>query len=69
MSDTASTLFEQILLKEIENNNIKIFNDEASLFTFKRFFEADAILCENYKLINYIKSYDQNCLSTNEELR
>ncbi|XP_001946451.2 biorientation of chromosomes in cell division protein 1-like 1 [Acyrthosiphon pisum] len=57
MNDSASTLSNQILHKEIENNSVKVLDDDESLYTFKGFSEADAIPCKNYKLLkNVIKT-------------
>ncbi|XP_060880322.1 biorientation of chromosomes in cell division protein 1-like 1 isoform X2 [Metopolophium dirhodum] len=57
MNDSANTLSNQILHKEIENNSVKVLDDDESLYTFKGFSEADAIPCKNYKLLkNVIKT-------------
>ncbi|CAI6367973.1 unnamed protein product [Macrosiphum euphorbiae] len=57
MNDSESTLSNQILHKEIENNSVKVLDDDESLYTFKGFSEADAIPCKNYKLLkNVIKT-------------
>jgi len=57
MNNSASTLSNQILHKEIENNSVKVLDDDKSLYTFKGFSEADAIPCKNYELLkNVIKT-------------
>ncbi|XP_029345264.1 biorientation of chromosomes in cell division protein 1-like 1 isoform X2 [Acyrthosiphon pisum] len=57
MKDSASTLSNQILHEEIENNGAKVLDNDKSLYTFKGFSKADAIPCKNDQLLkNVIKT-------------
>jgi len=57
MKDFASTLSNQILHEEIENNGAKVLDNDKSLYTFKGFSKADTIPCKNDQLLkNVIKT-------------
>ncbi|XP_060881124.1 biorientation of chromosomes in cell division protein 1-like 1 [Metopolophium dirhodum] len=57
MKDSASTLSNQILHEEIENNGAKVLDNDKSLYTFKGFSLVDAIPCKNDQLLkNVIKT-------------
>ncbi|XP_026822488.1 probable cyclin-dependent serine/threonine-protein kinase DDB_G0292550 isoform X2 [Rhopalosiphum maidis] len=57
INDSANTLSKQILHEKIENNSVKVLDDDKSHHSFKGFSEAETIPCKNYKLLkNVIKT-------------
>ncbi|XP_060834854.1 biorientation of chromosomes in cell division protein 1-like 1 isoform X1 [Rhopalosiphum padi] len=54
INDSANTLSKQILHEKIENNSVKVLDDDKSHYSFKGFSEAETIPCKNYKLLKNV---------------